>query len=466
MGIERTYEKNLHGITGLEQVETTAGGQAVRKIASSPATPGASLHLTLDIKLQKMVEDLFGKRRGALVAIEPSTGEILALVSKPTFDPNIFLDGIDSETWKSLSESLDKPLLNRALRGTYPPGSTYKPFMALAALETGSRSPEKLIHDSGTYQFGNHRFRGHAVGTVNMYSSIVHSSNVYYYSLANEMGVEKMYSFMKQLGFGQITGIDINGETRGVLPNQEWKRKTFKDPKKQPWMAGETISLGIGQGYNSFTPLQLAVATSVIANGGNKIIPHVVGSEQDGITRQTRPINLPNPVNMGFKSEHITLVQNAMAGVAKSGTSAGVFAGAAYVSAGKTGTAQAVTIGQNEKYNAARLSEYQRDHSLYIAFAPLDKPKIALAVIVENAGFGAVSAAPIARRVFDYWLLGQYPSVQDIAAVSTGRASAPIGVRRNAADVSVDTEAKLSGEIEKEAEQAAIKLKPEVLPND
>ncbi len=430
VGIEKTYEDLLHGTTGLEQVETTASGRIVRKLASSPSTPGQSLYLSIDIKLQKMVEDLFGSRRGSLVAIDPNNGEVLALVSKPTFDPNIFLDGIDSATWISLNESLQKPLLNRALRGTYPPGSTYKPFMALAALETGARLPSTVIYDPGYYQFGNHRFRGHAVGSVNMERSIIQSSNVYYYSLANEMGVEAIYNFMQPLGFGQKIGIDIEGETRGILPNQEWKRQRFKKANQQKWLAGETISLGIGQGYNSFTPLQLASATATLANGGTRYQPRVLKATKDAITQKMSPVNAQTePTHLGFKPEHIALIAKAMAGVAKSGTSAGVFKGAEYISAGKTGTAQAVTIGQKERYNAARLSEFQRDHSLYVAFAPVDKPKIALAVIVENAGFGAAHAAPIARRVFDYWLLGKYPSDADISASKLGRASAPLGSR-------------------------------------
>ena len=438
LGIEQSFEAQLHGITGVEQMETSAGGRAVRRLNSFPATPGHTVALSLDIKLQKLVEDLYGDRRGALVAIDPRNGEVLALVSKPTFDPNLFVEGIDQENWSALNESIDKPLLNRALRGTYPPGSTYKPFMGLAALETGKRTAGTIIHDGGSWTFGGHTFRSHGdhgLGAVDLYRSIVQSSNVYYYQLANDMGVDAMHDFMKPLGFGQFTGIDLNGELRGVLPSQEWKRKTYRRPEQKRWYAGETISLGIGQGYNSFTMLQLAYATATLANGGVQHRPHLGMATIDAVTRERRPIEHPAPIQLGYKSEHIEAVRRAMVGVTQGGTSTRVFAGARYVSAGKTGTAQAVTIGQKDKYNAARLQERQRDHALYIAFAPADAPRIALAVIVENAGFGGAQAAPIARRVFDYWLLDEYPSEEDIAAVRKGQAMAPIGKPRPVAEV-------------------------------
>ena len=438
LGVEQSFEQQLHGTTGVDQVETSAGGRAVRKLATSPATPGNTVMLSLDIKLQKLVEDMFGDRRGALVALDPKTGDVLAFVSKPTFDPNLFVDGIDTESWQLLSESLDKPLLNRALRGTYPPGSTYKPFMALAALQTGKRTGATVIQDNANYTFGNHTFRSHGdhgLGSVDMYKSIVKSSNVYYYSLANELGVDVMHDFMKPLGFGQITGIDINGEVRGVLPSQDWKRKAYKKAEQQRWYPGETISLGIGQGYNTFTMLQLAQATAVLANNGIKHKPRLVISTQDSVTREMRPLPAGAPQDLGYKAEHVELIRRALVGVTQEGTSARVFAGAGYLSGGKTGTAQAVTIGQKDKYDGKKLEEFQRDHALYMAFAPADNPKIALAVVVENAGFGAAHAAPIARRVFDYVLMGQYPNEEDMAAVRKGLAAAPIGKPRMAADM-------------------------------
>ncbi|HQX67435.1 MAG TPA: penicillin-binding protein 2, partial [Ottowia sp.] len=261
LGVEASYEKTLHGGTGWEQMETSAGGRAVRRLGSHPATPGDAVRLSIDIHLQKLVEDMYGERRGALVAIDPSNGEVLAFVSKPTFDPNLFVEGIDHESWDELNNSIDKPLLNRALRGTYPPGSTYKPFMGLAALETGKRTAGSITMDGGSWTFGGHTFRsGHALGPVDLHRSIVKSSNVYYYQLANDMGVNAIHDFMRPLGFGQVTGLDIPGETRGVLPSTDWKRATYKRPEQQKWYAGETISLGIGQGYNNFTMLQLASA--------------------------------------------------------------------------------------------------------------------------------------------------------------------------------------------------------------
>ncbi|WP_382163293.1 penicillin-binding protein 2 [Hydrogenophaga sp. ANAO-22] len=429
LGAEQSYERELHGITGFQRVETSAGGRAVRSLANTPATPGNAVVLSIDIQLQKLVEDMFGERRGALVAIDPRSGEVLAFVSKPTFDPNLFVEGIDVENWRALNESMDKPLLNRALRGTYPPGSTYKPFMALAALETGSRSASLVMNDPGYWMFGGHRFRSHGdgLGAVDMHRAIVKSSNTYFYSLANDMGVDTMHDFMKPLGFGQITGIDLKGEVRGVLPSQAWKRNTYKRPEQQRWYAGETISLGIGQGYNNFTMLQIAHAMATLANGGIKYKPHLTMATENVITRERVPLPGPPPENLGFKPENVRIVLNAMQAVTTEGTSTRVFAGAGYASGGKTGTAQAVTIGQKERYDARRLEEHQRDHSLYLAFAPVDQPRVALAVIVENAGFGAAHAAPIARRVFDYLLMDQYPNPQDLAAVRVGQASAPIG---------------------------------------
>ena len=438
LGVEQSFEKQLHGVTGVEQVETSAGGRAVRKLASNPATPGNTVMLSIDIKLQKLVEDMYGDRRGALVAIDPKTGEVLAFVSKPTFDPNLFVDGIDTESWQMLNESIEKPLLNRALRGTYPPGSTYKPFMAMAALQTGKRSPSQITQDNGSWSFGGHVFRSHGdtgLGPVDMHASIVKSSNVYYYSLANDLGVDAMHDFMKPLGFGQITGIDVFGEVRGVLPSQEWKRNYYKRPEQKKWYAGETISLGIGQGYNNFTMLQLAQATAILANNGIKHKPQLVIATQDAVSRARVPVAPAPAQDLRFSPENVAVVRKAMVGVTQGGTSARVFAGAPYLSGGKTGTAQAVTIGQKEKYQASKLEEHQRDHALYIAFAPADDPKIAIAAIVENAGFGAASAAPITRRVFDYWLQGLYPSEEDMAAVRKGLAAAPIGKPRDATQV-------------------------------
>ena len=437
LGIEQSYEKTLHGQTGVEQMETSAGGRAVRRLASHPATPGNTVMLSIDIKLQKLVEEMYGDRRGALVAIDPKTGEVLAFVSKPTFDPNLFVEGIDTESWQALTESIDKPLLNRALRGTYPPGSTYKPFMALAALQTGKRGASVVVNDPGYFNFGGHRFGSPEgnLGGVDMRRSIQLSSNIYYYSLANEMGVDMIHDFMKPLGFGQITGIDLGGEVRGVLPSTEWKRNTYKRPEQKKWYAGETISLGIGQGYNNFTMLQLAQATAIVANGGIKHKPHLALATRDTVSGQVVPLPQPPGVNLGLTAANIAVIREGLTSVVTSGTARSVFAGAGYQAAGKTGTAQAVTQAQNTKYNARALEEHQRDHALFMAFAPVNDPKIALAVIVENAGWGAGAAAPIARRVFDYWLADQYPSEADMAAVRIGKAGAPMGKPRVASEV-------------------------------
>ncbi|WP_425256799.1 penicillin-binding protein 2 [Rubrivivax sp. RP6-9] len=438
LGLEQSYERELHGTTGFEEVETSAGGRAVRRLKSHPPTPGNTLVLSIDIKLQALVEEMFGERRGALVAIDPRNGEVLAFVSKPTFDPNLFVDGIDVESWRELNESIDKPLLNRALRGTYPPGSTFKPFMAMAALNSGKRAAGTIINDGGTFVFGNHVFRSHGdkgEGPVDMVRSIVRSSNVYYYSLANEMGVDLMHDQLAPFGFGQRTGIDVEGEVTGVLPSTAWKKRVYKKPEQQRWYAGETISLGIGQGYNNFTMLQLASATATLVSGGQRFRPRLVREIEDVITRERRQIANDALEPLPLQPEHVALIRRALHGVTQEGTSTRVFMGAPYQSGGKTGTAQAVGVKAGEKYNASKLEEHQRDHSLYTAMAPVDAPTVALAVIVENSGFGAEAAAPIARRVFDYLLAGQYPSEEDMAAVKIGKAAAPIGTPRRAADV-------------------------------
>jgi len=440
LGLEQRYERELHGTTGFEEVETSAGGRAVRRLGSHPATPGNTLVLSVDIRLQALVEQLFGDRRGALVAIDPRNGEVLAFVSKPTFDPNLFVDGIDGDSWRELNESIDKPLLNRALRGTYPPGSTYKPFMAWAALASGKRGPNVTIADPGYFWFGNHKFRddkegGH--GMVDMYRSIVHSCDTYYYTLANEMGVDLMAQYLSPFGFGQLTGIDLEGEVRGVLPSTEWKRRAYRKPEQQRWYAGETISLGIGQGYNNFTVLQMANAMSVLATGGRRQAPHLVREVLDVVGGTRRAVQPPLPAPLPMKPEHLEVIRKAMVGVNLEGTSSSAFRGAAYTSGGKTGTAQVVGIKQNEKYNAAKMAEHLRDHALFVAFAPAEAPTIALAMVVENAGFGGVAAAPIARRVFDYQLLGLWPSDEDIAATQEARSTVPAGVPRKASEVAI-----------------------------
>ena len=439
LGIEQSYEHELHGLTGFEKVETSAGGRAVRRLAHKPPTPGNTLVLSIDIKLQALVETLFKDRRGALVAIDPRNGEVLAFVSKPTFDPNLFVDGIDVESWRDLNENIDKPLLNRALRGTYPPGSTYKPFMAMAALNSGKRSPSTVIMDNLIFSFGGRNFgspESDRAGPKDMRLAIVASSNVYFYSLANEMGVDLIHDQLLPFGFGRKTDIDVQGEVTGILPSQDWKRRYFaKSPANQKWFAGETISLGIGQGYNNFTMLQMATAMGTLATGGQRFKPRLVRDIEDVVKHEQRRVASDALEALPFKPEHVAVIRNAMHGVTVEGTSRAAFAGAGYQSGGKTGTAQAVSLRAGEKYRDIKADERKRDHSLYIAFAPVEAPTVALAVIVENAGYGSTSAAPIARRVFDFLLMGQYPNEVDIALTQKGMATAPVGKPRVAADV-------------------------------
>jgi len=423
-GVEASYQQSLHGATGLEQIEIDAAGRGIRTLSSIAARPGRNATLTLDIKLQQVAETAFAGRRGALVALDPANGAVLAFVSMPSYDPNLFVDGIDVLSWRALNTSADRPLNNRAIAGLYPPGSTFKPFMALAALELGKRTRESTIQDPGYFAFGGRRFRdsrpgGH--GTVNLRKSIVVSSDVYYYQLAHDLGIVAIAGFMQQFGFGARTGIDLDGEAIGVLPSPQWKVKRFRRPEQQRWYAGETISIGIGQGYNAYTPLQLAAATAALANGGTLYRPHVVAHIDDSRSGERETIAPQLIRRIAVKPEHIAFVRDAMAGVNSEGTGARVFADAQYTSAGKTGTAQIVGIAQNEKYDASKIDERLRDHSLFIAFAPLTGPKIALAVVVENGGFGSRAAAPIARSVLDYYLLGKRPGAVDTSAPNAGK---------------------------------------------
>ena len=458
LGLEQNYERELHGITGFEQMETSAAGRAVRRLAYRPPTPGNTLVLSIDIKLQALVEELYKDRRGALVAIDPRNGEVLAFVSKPTFDPNLFVDGIDADNWRDLNENPDKPLLNRALRGTYPPGSTFKPLMAMAALNSGKRAPNVVIQDNLTYSFGGRTFSSpetDRAGPKDMRLAIVTSSNVYFYSLANEMGVDLIHDQLEPFGLGRKTEIDLQGEVTGVLPSQDWKRRYFaRSPANQKWFAGETISLGIGQGYNNFTMLQMATAYSTIASGGQRFKPRLVREIEDVVKHERRRVASDALEPLPLKPENVEVIRNAMNGVTLEGTSRQVFAGAGYTSGGKTGTAQAVGLRAGEKYKDVKADERKRDHSLYVAFAPAENPTIALALIVENAGWGSSSAAPIARRVFDYMLMGQYPSEEDIAKTQLGQTMAPIGQPRRADQVPLPGQAAASAPLAASAASA------------
>ncbi|GLU34282.1 penicillin-binding protein 2 [Trinickia caryophylli] len=436
IGVEQSYETELHGLTGFEEVEVTAGGRPVRTLSRTQATPGNNLVLSIDIGLQQVAEQAFAGRRGALVAIEPQTGDVLAFVSAPSFDPNAFVDGIDQQTWDALNNSPDHPLLNRPLHGAYPPGSTYKPFMALAALALGKRTPEWGFHDPGSYTFGGHTFRNdvpQGQGWIDMNRAIMVSNDTYFYMLAHDLGVNAIANFMKPWGFGQITGIDIAGEARGILPSTEWKRKAYRKPEQQRWYEGETISLGIGQGYNAFTMLQLAHATATLADNGIVMRPHLVKEIENPISHQSR-LTVPHESGRipGVTQSEIDVVKRGMINVTSnpSGTAYQVFRDSPYLAAGKTGTAQVYSL-QGQKYHGSAIAEHLRDHSLFIAFAPAEHPQIAIALVVENGGWGAAVAGPIARRVMDYYLLqrnkpGVLAAEVAAAASATQAASGPV----------------------------------------
>ena len=427
VGLELSYERELHGTTGVEEVEVDAGGRAVRTLSRTAPTSGNNLRLSLDIKLQQAIEAAFGDRRGALVAIDPANGEVLAFVSKPGFDPNLFVEGIDPASWDALNDSPDKPLLNRPLRGAYPPGSTIKPFLALSALTSGKRTATQTIFDPGFFQIAGsaHRFNddkkgGH--GTVDMTKSIIVSCDTYYYMLGADSDIDVTHDFLAQFGYGGKTGIDIEGELAGVLPSRAWKRERFSGKnyreEHRKWYLGDSVSAGIGQGYNAFTPVQQAEAIATIANDGVAFRPHLVRSIENVKTGAVRDIAPELSHTVAVKPEHLAVVKNALIGVAREGTGARAFVGAQYVSAGKTGTSQLFSL-KGEKYSAGHIDERLRDHAWYLAYAPAAHPRIALAVLVENGGFGAQAAAPIARAVFDYYLLGRAP------AAASGEAPRP-----------------------------------------
>jgi penicillin-binding protein 2 len=427
-GIEQSYEKSLHGTTGFQQVEIDADGHAVRVLSSTAPIPGNNLVLAVDSKLQSIVEEAFGDHRGALVAINPKNGEVLAYVSMPTFDPNLFVDGIDADSWRELNDSLDKPLINRPLRGLYPPGSTFKPFVAMAGLENGKREPPFSISDPGFYILPGspHRYRdwkptGH--GMVDIQRAITVSCDTFFYGLALDLGIDRLTSFVRHFGFGKKTGIDIDGEISGLLPTPEWKYRRWK----QRWYPGETIIVGIGQGYTLVTPLQLAQATVALANNGTAIQPRLVSSIQDNLTGISHPQPIVDVDKIELQQKNIDIVRAGMVGVMlPGGTAASAGANSPYSIAAKTGSAQVVGIKQNEKYNASAISERHRDHALFIAYAPADDPTIAIAVIVENGGHGGSVAAPIARRAMDYYLLGKVPEKAPVVEeVKPADAAAP-----------------------------------------
>ena len=416
-GLEKYYEHQLHGVPGYQEVEKDAYGNIVRVLKNVPSKMGQTLRLGMDIRMQQEADRILGDRRGALVAINPQDGTVLAFVSKPSFDPNLFIDGIDSDTWKMLNNDWKKPLINRVTQGLYPPGSTFKPFMGMALLESGKITQNTIVPAPGAWSIpgSRHIFRdsvrsGH--GSANLSKAIQVSSDTFFYRLGYEMGIDKASPYLAQFGFGQKTGIDLPSEYVGVLPSREWKAKRFaksSDPTAKEWRAGEMVSVSIGQGYNAYTPLQMAHATASLANNGVVHQPHLVKEILDFGARKITRIN-PNPERqIPFKADNFEYVKRAMEKVLKpGGTAHRIGGGLAYTMGGKTGTAQVVQIKQGGRYNAAALREQHRDHAWFISFAPLEKPEIAIAVILENGGWGAY-AAPLAREMTDFYMLHVKP---------------------------------------------------------
>lgn len=409
-GVEKSYESLLHGQVGLQQVEVNAKGRVLRVLEDRAPQPGDNLRLFLDMNLQNIALKSLGDFNGAVAAIEIKTGGILALVSKPGFDPNLFVEGIGRKAYEALKNSLDKPLFNRAIRGQYPPGSTVKPFIGLAGLEYGVVGYQQEIFCPGYYQLPgkDHKYRdwkkwGH--GKVNMEKAIIESCDVYYYDLAHTLGIDRLYGFLSGFGFGQPTKIDLTGELGGLLPSREWKQ----EKRREPWYPGETLIVGIGQGYFLATPLQLAAATATLANQGHHIRPRVVATiEKSDGTLQESPKIIDDLQQL--EPEHWNQIINAMSLVIESpkGTARAIRSNA-YRIAGKTGTAQVFSVKQDEEYDEENVALRKRDHALFIAFAPVEDPQIAVAVVVENGGHGGAVAAPIARAIVDRYLLGKRP---------------------------------------------------------
>jgi penicillin-binding protein 2 len=409
-GVEKAYEERLHGTVGLQQVEVNAKGRVLRVLEREPPTPGYDLTLFLDMALQQEATKALGEHNGAVVAVDATTGGVLALVSKPGFDPNLFVEGISLGDYRALQDSEDNPLFNRALRGQYPPGSTIKPFIGLAGLETGTLSPEQKKFCPGFYRLPNHSHKyrdwkrgGH--GAMNLRDAVTQSCDVYFYDLARSLGIDSLSGFLSYFGFGRPTGVDLTGELGGVLPSQEWKRRH----RRAAWYPGETLITGIGQGYFLTTPLQLATATAALASRGTYMRPRVVASMRPAGSREPEQPTRAETVKIEIdQPENWDTLIDAMANVVEGprGTARRI-RNDHYRIAGKTGTAQVFSVKQDEKYDEDKIDPKMRDHALFIAFAPVESPRIAVAVVVENGGHGGSVAAPIARRVMDRYLLGR-----------------------------------------------------------
>lgn len=407
-GIEKTYEELLHGKVGLQQVETTAQGRIIRVLNRTPPVSGRNIYLTIDSRVQTAAEKAFGDYSGAAIAIDPNNGDILAFVSLPTYDPNPFVNGIDYDDYAALRNNDKEPLFNRVLRGQYPPGSTIKPFMGLAGLETGTTSTHSKTYCPGFYmlpgrdrKYRDWKHSGH--GTVDLNAAITQSCDVYFYDLAQSMGIDGIHDYLQHFGFGKATGVDIQGELSGLLPSKDWKRSR----RNQAWFPGETIITGIGQGFFLTTPIQLAAATAALANGGRMLKPQIVHAEQEAGSDELIP-HQPKlletiTINEQQNWDHVIAAMTDVVHSAR-GTARGIGKDSPYKIAGKTGTAQVYGLKEEEKYDASAIDEKLRDHALFVAFAPVDDPKIAIAVIVENGGGGGSVAAPIARAIMDAYL--------------------------------------------------------------
>jgi penicillin-binding protein 2 len=412
VSIERNYESDLHGQVGHADVLANARGRIMQTLGEDPSVPGKDLILTLDIESQVVAHRALADRRGAVVAIDPNNGEILVFASAPAFDPNEISIGMSRKQYRALQEDPDLPLFNRALRGSYPPGSTIKPILALAGLSYGVLDADKKVFCGGHYRLpgSTHRYRdwkpaGH--GLVTLHESIEQSCDVYFYTLARELGIDRMETFMKQFGLGNRTGIDISGEKPGLVPSREWKRQAFSNRADQVWFPGETVITGIGQGYMLVTPLQLAHATAAIANRGKRFRPTLLRAFADSVTDtaefvEPEPLDPVGVINDAQWDKVISAMNAVMQG--RRGTARATGAGAPFTMAGKTGTAQVFSVAQDEEYDAEQVAERMRDHALFVAFAPLEDPQIAVAVIVENGEHGSSTAAPIGRQVIDTYL--------------------------------------------------------------
>ena len=409
IGVEKAYESLLHGRVGYRQVEVNAQGRVIRVLDRTPPVPGKNIYLKLDVSLQNLAAQLLEGKKGAVVAVDPQDGGILALVSSPSYDPNLFVNGIDARSYRDLLGSKGTPLLNRALQGKYPPGSTIKPFLAFAALEFGVRHPEEETWCPGwfTLKGSQHRYRdwkkgGH--GHLGLTQAVAQSCDVYFYALAHDLGIDRVHDALTQFGFGMPTGIDIGGEAAGLIPSRDWKRGALG----QPWYPGETLILGIGQGYTLATPMQLAAATAALAGRGKHINPHLLAEARNALTGETQIRNAGEdakwiPARDGaYWDTAINAMREVMHG--PRGTARRAAQGASYEFAGKTGTAQVIGIAQDKEYKVEEVPEEFRDHALFIAFAPVGAPRIAIAIVIENGGSGSSTAAPLARVLFDHYL--------------------------------------------------------------